>query len=220
MHITDVSRGMLGADGIVGGGIPIAAGAALGMRLKGIPSVVFCFFGDGASNQGSFHEALNFAAVNRLAVVFICENNLWALSTSFKETTAGGSVANRAAAYGMPGERIDGNDVEVVFATATAAAARAAKGDGPSLIECVSYRWEPHSIFTRRETRPQQEIEEWKQKDPIARYSRLLVDNKNTTAEELCQIESEVQAEVTKASAFAMGSPIPSPESAGEDVFA
>ncbi len=220
MHITDVSRGMLGADGIVGGGIPIAAGAALGMRLKGIPSVVFCFFGDGASNQGSFHEALNFAAVNRLAVVFICENNLWALSTSFKETTAGGSVANRAAAYGMPGERIDGNDVEVVFATATAAAARAAKGDGPSLIECVSYRWEPHSIFTRRETRPQQEIEDWKQKDPIARYGRHLVDNKNATSEELLQIESEVQAEVTKASAFATSSAIPIPESAGEDVFA
>jgi pyruvate dehydrogenase E1 component alpha subunit len=211
---------MLGADGIVGGGIPIAAGAALGMRLKGIPSVVFCFFGDGASNQGSFHEALNFAAVNRLAVVFICENNLWALSTSFKETTAGGSVANRAAAYGMPGERIDGNDVEVVFATATAAAARAAKGDGPSLIECVSYRWEPHSIFTRRETRPQQEIEDWKQKDPIARYGRHLVDNKNATSEELLQIESEVQAEVTKASAFATSSAIPIPESAGEDVFA
>ena len=130
MHITDVSRGMLGADGIVGGGIPIAAGAALGMRLKGIPSVVFCFFGDGASNQGSFHEALNFAAVNRLAVVFICENNLWALSTSFKETTAGGSVANRAAAYGMPGQRMDGNDVEAVFAAASAAAARAPRRRG------------------------------------------------------------------------------------------
>jgi pyruvate dehydrogenase E1 component alpha subunit len=220
MHITDVSRGMLGADGIVGGGIPIAAGAALGMRLKGIQSVVFCFFGDGASNQGSFHEALNFAAVNHLAVVFICENNLWALSTSFKETTAGGSVANRALAYGMPGERIDGNDVEVVFGAATVAAARAAEGEGPSLIECVSYRWEPHSIFTRRETRPQQEIEDWKQQDPIARYSRLLIDSKNATAEELSQIDSEVQAEVTKASAFATSSAIPSPESAGEDVFA
>jgi TPP-dependent pyruvate/acetoin dehydrogenase alpha subunit len=158
MHITDVSRGMLGADGIVGGGIPIAAGAALGMKLRGIQSTVFCFFGDGASNQGSFHEALNFAAVYRLAVIFICENNLWALSTAFEETTAGGSVANRAASYGMPGQRVDGNDVEVVFEAAGAAADRATEGAGPSLIECVSYRWEPHSIFTRRETRPQQEI--------------------------------------------------------------
>ncbi len=220
MHITDVARGMLGADGIVGGGIPIAAGAALGLRLKGLDSVVFCFFGDGASNQGSFHEALNFAAVNRLAVVFICENNLWALSTSFKETTAGGSVANRAAAYGMPGERIDGNDVEAVFNSATAAAARARHGEGPSLIECISYRWEPHSIFTRRETRPQQEIDEWKQKDPIARYSRLLLQSQAASADELHQIDAQVQTELAEASAFALRSATPNPESAGEDVFA
>lgn len=220
MHITDVSRGMLGADGIVGGGIPIAAGAALGMRLKGIPSVVFCFFGDGAANEGSFHEALNFAAVNHLAVVFICENNLWALSTPFQETTAGGSVANRAAAYGMPGQRVDGNDVEVVFNAASAAAARALEGAGPSLIECVSYRWEPHSIFTRRETRPLQEIEEWKQKDPIARYRQFLIDSKEATADELDQMDSEVQAEVAKASAFAKSSLPPNPESANQDVYA
>ncbi len=220
MHITDVSRGMLGADGIVGGGIPIAAGAALGMRLKGIPCVVFCFFGDGAANEGSFHEALNFAAVNHLGVVFICENNLWALSTPFQETTAGGSVANRAAAYGMPGQRVDGNDVELVFNTASAAAARALEGGGPSLIECVSYRWEPHSIFTRRETRPLQEIEEWKQKDPIARYLQFLIDTKEATADELAQIDSEVQAEVAKASAFAKNSPTPNPESANQDVYA
>jgi TPP-dependent pyruvate/acetoin dehydrogenase alpha subunit len=220
MHITDVSHGMLGADGIVGGGIPLAVGAALGMRLKEIPSVVFCFFGDGASNQGSFHEALNLAAVNHLGVVFICENNLWALSTPFKETTAGGSVANRAAAYGMPGERVDGNDVEAVFAAATAAAARASQGAGPSLIECVSYRWEPHSIFTRKETRPLQEIEEWKQKDPIARYRRLLAETNLMGADELNRLESEVQAEVAMASAFALASAAPNPEVADQDVFA
>jgi TPP-dependent pyruvate/acetoin dehydrogenase alpha subunit len=220
MHITDVSHGMLGADGIVGGGIPIAVGAALGMRLKGLQSVVFCFFGDGAGNQGSFHEALNLAAVSKLAVVFICENNLWALSTPFKQTTAGGSVANRAAAYGMPGGRVDGNDVEAVCVAASAAAARATEGAGPSLIECVSYRWEPHSIFTRRETRPQQEIEEWKQKDPIARFRRLILETHRVTADELGQIESEVQAELAKASAFALASAPPNPEIAGQDVFA
>ena len=220
MHITDVSRGMLGADGIVGGGIPIAAGAALGMRLKGIECVVFCFFGDGASNQGSFHEALNFAAINKLAVLFICENNLWALSTPFKQTTAGGSVSKRAAAYGMPGERVDGNDVEAVFGAAHAAAARATAGAGPSLIECVSYRWEPHSIFTRRETRPTQEIEEWKLKDPIARYCQFLIRTQGATQDELSAIDSEVQAEVAKASAFAVGSPTPDPESADQDIYA
>lgn len=219
MHITDVARGMLGADGIVGGGIPIAAGAALGMRLRGIPSVVFCFFGDGASNQGSFHEALNFAAVNHLAVIFICENNLWALSTSFKETTAGGSVSNRAAAYGIPGQRVDGNDVEAVYGATCTAVTRAAEGAGPSIIECVSYRWEPHSIYTRRETRPQQEIEDWKQKDPIARYRQFLITNKEATAEALGQIDSEVQAEVAQASAFALGSPTPGPEIADQDVY-
>jgi TPP-dependent pyruvate/acetoin dehydrogenase alpha subunit len=220
MHITDISRGMLGADGIVGGGIPIAAGAALGMRLKGVPSVVFCFFGDGASNQGSFHEAVNFAAINHLAVVFICENNLWALSTAFKETTAGGSVSNRAAAYGIPGQCLDGNDVEAVFRAVSIAGARAAEGAGPSLIECVSYRWEPHSIFTRRETRPQKEIDEWKQKDPIARFRQFLIETKVATADGLSQIDSEVQAEVAKASAFALNSPTPNPESADQDVFA
>src|SRR5580658_9714144 len=115
MHITDISRGMLGADGIVGGGIPIAVGAALGTRLKGKKSVVFCFFGEGACNQGSFHEALNMASIYRLPLVFICENNLWALSAPFAETTAGGSVAGRASSYGIPGEKVDGNDVEAVF---------------------------------------------------------------------------------------------------------
>ncbi len=220
MHITDVSRGMLGADGIVGGGIPIAAGAALGMRIKGVSSVVFCFFGDGACNQGSFHEALNFAAVNRLGVVFICENNLWALSTPFAQTTAGGSVANRAMAYGIPGQRVDGNDVEAVFGAATEAAARATEGAGPSLLECVSYRWEPHSIFTRREVRPSQELEEWKSKDPIARYRRVLIHNKDATVNELKAIDSEVEAEVARATTFAMNSPIPNPDTADQDVFA
>ena len=123
MHIADISRGMLGADGIVGGGIPIAVGAALGSRLKNREAVVFCFFGEGASNQGSFHEALNLASVQQLPVVFLCENNLWALSAGFIDTTAGGSVANRAKAYGIPGRNVDGNDVHAVFETTHQAAA-------------------------------------------------------------------------------------------------
>jgi len=220
MHITDISRGMLGADGIVGGGIPIAAGAALGMRLRGLSSVVFCFFGEGASNQGSFHEAVNFAAVNQLAVIFICENNQWALSTAFKNTTAGGSVANRGTSYGIPGRQLDGNDVEAVFGATQEAVVHAAGGAGPSLLEFVSYRWEPHSIFTRRETRPQQEIDEWKKKDPIARYREVLIKTHGVPAVELDELDSEVQAEVAKASAFALGSPAPNPEAAIQDVFA
>jgi TPP-dependent pyruvate/acetoin dehydrogenase alpha subunit len=139
MHITDISLGMLGADGIVGGGIPVAVGAGLGTRLKGEQSVVFCFFGEGACNQGSFHEALNMAAIYRVPVVFICENNQWALSAAFAETSAVDSVADRAASYKMPGERVDGNDVEAVFTAVEKAASRARQGMGPSLLECDLY---------------------------------------------------------------------------------
>lgn len=209
MHITDISRGMLGADGIVGGGIPIAVGAALGLRLKISRAIVFCFFGEGASNQGSFHEALNFAAIYRLGVVFICENNLWALSAPFVEMTAGESVAKRAAAYAMPGKRIDGNDVETVFHTVREAAERAGRGEGPSLIECLTYRWEGHSIFTRQEIRPQVEIEEWKRKDPIANYRARLLELKTVTPETLARIESNVAAEISAAVEFAKESPAP-----------
>ena len=220
MHITDISRGMLGADGIVGGGIPIAVGAALGLRLKGSRSVVFCFFGEGASNQGSFHEALNLAAVQNLPILFICENNLWALSASFEEVTAGRSVANRAASYGMPGHKVDGNDVEAVFQAVSSAAVRAAEGAGPSLIECVSYRWESHSIIPRQEIRPKQEIEDWKQKDPIRHYRELLLASKDATAETIGQIGAEATAEAARATAYAKNSPTPDLQSALRDIYA
>lgn len=219
MHIADISRGMLGADGIVGGGIPVAVGAALGDRLRGGSSVVFCFFGEGASNQGSFHESLNLAAVLRLPLVFICENNLWALSAPFSETTAGGNVAERGAAYGIPGERVDGNNVEAVFKTVSHAATRAREGAGPSLIECLSYRWEAHSIFTRVEMRSQDEIEKWKQKDPINRHRARLLKSKIATLASLDQIDSEVEAEVAKAVEFAKNSAVPHPDTAFEDVY-
>jgi len=219
MHITDISQGMLGADGIVGGGIPIAVGAAFGLRLKGSRACVLCFFGDGAGNQGSFHEAVNLAAIHRLPVVFICENNLWALSAPFDEMTAGKSLANRAAAYALPGERVDGNDVEAVFRAVSRSIARARSGLGPSLLECLTYRWEAHSVFTRQEIRPKEEIEEWKQKDPIASYRSRLIELKILGSERFEQIDSEVEAEVTRAVAFAKSSPAPSPEVAGRNVY-
>jgi len=219
MHITDIARGMLGADGIVGGGIPLAVGAALGARLRRKNSVVFCFFGEGACNQGSFHEALNMASIYKLPLVFICENNLWALSAPFAETTAGESVAGRASSYGMPGETVDGNDVEAVFTAVDKAAARAGQGMGPSLLECVSYRWEGHSIFTRVENRPQKEIEEWKQKDSIERYRAHLLKLKIATPEVLHQIDLEVTATVSEAVIFAKNSPQPKQEQAMEDVY-
>lgn len=218
MHIADISHGVLGADGIVGGGIPVAVGAALGMRMRGINAVVFCFFGDGASNQGCFHESINLAAVLRLPVIFICENNLWALSAPFAETTAGGDVSQRAAAYGIPGKRVDGNDVEAVFKVVNELAACARDGKGPAIVECLSYRWEPHSLFTRGELRPQTEIEDWKSKDPIERYRALLIRRKIATEKMIEQIHAEVSAELVKAVDFAKASPPPDPETAFEDV--
>ncbi len=219
MHITDITRGMLGADGIVGGGIPLAVGAALGTRLKGQDSIVFCFFGEGASNQGSFHEALNMASIYKLPLVLICENNLWALSAPFAEMTAGSSVAGRAAAYGIPGERVDGNDVEAVFSAVERAASRASKGGGPSLLECMSYRWEGHSIFTRVENRPAEEIEKWKQRDALERYRGRLLELKVATPETLHEIDLAVAAAVADAVTFAKNSPPPDKGKALEDVY-
>src|SRR5205823_2133811 len=166
-----------------------------------------------------FHEALNLAAIQRLPVVFICENNLWALSAAFNATTSGQSVAQRATAYQMPGERIDGNDVEAVFAAVGQAAAHARRGLGPSLLECVTYRWEGHSIFTRIEIRPCEEIEEWKQKDPIERYRSRLLKLKTASVESLRQIDSEVAAEVAHAAEFARLSLAPDAETALEDIY-
>ncbi len=220
MHIADISHGVLGADGIVGGGIPIAVGAAYALQLRRKSSVVFCFFGEGASNQGSFHEALNLAATMRIPVVFICENNQWALSAPFLETTAGGSVAKRANAYGVPGEEVDGNDVDAVFTAVSNAARSARRGSGPSVIECQSYRWEGHSIFTRLEIRRQEEIDDWKRRDPISRWRGKLLDAEFSTPEHLESIETQVAAEIAHAVEFAKNSSPPDRSTALEDIYA
>jgi len=188
------------------------------MRMRGINAVVFCFFGDGAANQGSFHESINLAAVLRLPVVFVCENNLWALSAPFAETTAGANVSKRAGSYGIPGERVDGNDVEAVFKLVSQGASRARNGGGPSLVECVSYRWEAHSLFTRGEIRPPAEIEDWKRKDPIERFREQLTKRKVFTDKMIEQIDVEVSSELVKAVEFAKSSPLPEPETAFEDL--
>jgi TPP-dependent pyruvate/acetoin dehydrogenase alpha subunit len=159
------------------------------------------------------------ASIYGLPLVFICENNLWALSAPFAEMTAGGSVSGRASSYGIPGETVDGNDVEAVFTVAEKAAVRASQGMGPSLIECVSYRWEGHSIFTRVENRPRKEIEEWKQKDSIERYRAHLLRMKIATPEVLHQIDLEVSDAVAGAVSFARNSPQPKSEQATEDVY-
>lgn len=219
MHIADVSRGVLGADGIVGGGIPIAMGAALGCRIRKSSQIVCCFFGEGASNQGSFHEALNLASIRKLPVIFICENNHWALSAGFEVTTAVPNVADRASAYSIPGEIVDGNDLLAVHTTAQQAVERARNGEGPSLIECKTYRWEPHSVFATKDPRPPEEIEAWKAKDPIARFRIVLSERELLSDEQDQQIQQEVERLMEEAVEFASSSPEPDPSDAVLDVY-
>jgi pyruvate dehydrogenase E1 component alpha subunit len=188
MHIADVANGNLGANGIVAGSMTIAAGAGLTQKLRQTGQVVACFFGDGAANEGSFHEAINLAAVWSLPVLFVCENNQYGMSMSQDRSTAGGSVAGRAAAYGIPGIEVDGNDVLAVYDRTAELAERARRGDGPSILEAVTYRYRGHSKSDRNLYRTQDEIEEWRSsKDPLARYESWLRDS-NTLDE--AQVEA------------------------------
>ena len=177
MHIADVSKGNLGANGIVGGGLPLAVGAALSSKRLGKNTVTVCFFGDGANNEGAFHEALNMASIWKLPVVFVCENNKYGMSTSTERSTAVPNIADRAAAYAMPGKTVDGNDFSAVTEAVDAAVARARSGEGPSLIENMTYRWRGHSKSDRNRYRTKEEIAEWQEKDPIAQMTRLLKDH-------------------------------------------
>jgi TPP-dependent pyruvate/acetoin dehydrogenase alpha subunit len=170
MHIADVATGNLGANGIVGGGIPIAVGAALAQQLGGTGRVVIAFFGDGAANEGAFHEAANLAAVWELPVVFVCENNHYGMSMSADEAFAIEDISSRAAAYGFPGITADGNDLQAVYEAVSAAVDRARAGDGPTLVENVTYRWKGHSKSDKNLYRTREEIAEWQGRDPIARF--------------------------------------------------
>ena len=171
MHIADVATGNLGANGIVGGGIPIAAGAALAYKMRGEDRVVASFFGDGATNEGAFHEGLNLAAIWKLPVVFVCENNKYGMSFSTEFSMAVPHVADRAAAYGMPGVTVDGNDLDAVHPAAQEAVDRARSGGGPTLIEAETYRWKGHSKSDKNLYRTREEISEWRERDPILAFS-------------------------------------------------
>jgi acetoin:2,6-dichlorophenolindophenol oxidoreductase subunit alpha len=170
MHIADVATGNLGANGIVAGGIPIAAGAALAYQLRGEDRVVACFFGDGAANEGAFHEAVNLAAIWKLPVVFICENNKYGMSFSTEKSMAIENISERASGYGIPGVTVDGNDVVAVHDAVEAAVARARGGEGPTLVENVTYRWKGHSKSDKNLYRTKEEIADWRDRDPILRF--------------------------------------------------
>lgn len=220
MHIADLDTGNLGANGIVGGGIPIATGAALASKMKKDGKVTLCFFGDGANNQGVFHESLNIASLWKLPVVYLCENNQYGMSGAFHKTTAAANVADRAAAYNMPGEVVDGNDVEAVYFAVKKAVDRARRGEGPSLIEAKTYRWLGHSKSDANLYRTKEEIEEWKARCPIKRYRAKLIQEGVATEEELDGIERDVERQIQEAIEYAKNSPEPSVETIADDVYA
>jgi acetoin:2,6-dichlorophenolindophenol oxidoreductase subunit alpha len=223
MHIADFEGGNLGANGIVGGGLPIAVGAGISIQNRGTDQVAVCFFGDGASNQGTFHESLNFAALWKLPVLFVCENNLYALSTPLREATALPRISDRAMAYGIPGIHVDGNDVLAMYAHAQEAVGRARRGDGPTLLDCATYRFFGH--FTgdpgRGVTyRSKEEMEEWLERCPIKKLYRYLIDSGAMNDATAREIATRVEAVTEAAVAFAESSPWPAPEDALQDVFA
>jgi TPP-dependent pyruvate/acetoin dehydrogenase alpha subunit len=221
-HMACFELGVLGKTGIVGAGLPIAVGAALSAKMRGSGQIVACFFGEGASNTGAFHEALNMAAVWRLPVVFVCENNLYDMYTPYLEVTSVANIADRASAYGMPGEVVDGQDVLAVYEAARRAVARARRGDGPSLLECKTYRWYGHFAGDEHHYggyRSVEEVEAWRARCPI-RGLREYAISKGIPAEELDLIEERVRAKVEEAERFALGSPEPGPRVALEDVYA
>jgi acetoin:2,6-dichlorophenolindophenol oxidoreductase subunit alpha len=220
MHIADLDGGNLGANGIVGGGLPIAVGVGMSIRAQKQSRVCMVFFGDGATNEGAFHESLNMASIWKLPVVFVCENNKYAMSMDIAQSMAVRDVAQRAAAYAMPGVTVDGNDLAAVAEATDAAIARARDGDGPTLVECKTYRIRGHSKSDRNLYRTKDEIERWRQSDPIARLVGELVDSGRFGADELAAIERNAQRTIDDALEFARTSPDPDPAQLTRDVYA
>ncbi|MCS7178530.1 MAG: pyruvate dehydrogenase (acetyl-transferring) E1 component subunit alpha [Anaerolineae bacterium] len=220
MHIADPEKGNLGANGVVAGGIPIAVGVGLALKMQRRDQVVMCFFGDGAANTGAFHESLNMAAIWSLPVVFVCENNQYAMSFPVQKAFRIARISDRAAAYGMPGVTVDGNDILAVYAAAKEAVDRARAGGGPTLIENVTYRWRGHSKSDAGRYRTREEVEEWKRKCPIQRFRQRLIEEGALSPEEADRIRDEAYAAVEAAVAFAEASPEPALESIEEGVYA
>ncbi|ANM14458.1 MULTISPECIES: thiamine pyrophosphate-dependent dehydrogenase E1 component subunit alpha [unclassified Rhizobium] len=220
MHIADVTTGNLGANGIVGGGLPIAVGAALTSKRLKTGKVVICFFGDGANNEGAFHEALNMAAVWKLPVIFVCENNGYGMSTSTARSTAVANIADRAAAYSMPGVIVDGNVLSEVAEATHNAVERAKRGEGPSLIECKTYRYRGHSKSDRNRYRTKDEIDDWmSNRDPIVRFETQLREFGVANDAELEAIRQSVRDEIAAGIEFAKTSPAPDVSELAENVY-
>lgn len=223
MHIADMEVGMLGAMGIVGSGAPIAVGAALAAKKRKSGQVVICFFGDDATNTGAFHESSNFAALHKLPVVFVCENNFYGISVSIERHTAIKNIADRASGYAMPGVIVDGNDVLAVYKMVGKALRAARNGEGPTLVECKTYRWRGHfegdpNLGARYRTK--EEIEEWMAKCPIKRLKDRIIKQKLASKKEIETLEKDIRKRVEEALVYANESPFPKDEEVLEDIFA
>lgn len=218
MHITDKSIGMLGANAVVGGAIPIAVGAGLSCKLKYPDRMVACFFGDGASNQGTFHEGINLAAIWNLPILFVCENNLYAMGTRKSLVMKIENISERARSYGIPGVTVDGNDVMAVYGAARRAVEKIKNEEGPTLLECKTYRHRGHSRFDPAKYRPEEEVREWMERDPLVVFKKSLLQ-KGIPEEFFQKIIDQVNAEIDEAVEYARESPLPRPEEALDDVW-
>ena len=220
MHIADMDIGILGANGVVGGGVPMAVGAAFGIKYKGGDQVVLSFFGDAALNTGAFHEGANLAAAWKVPVVFICENNLYGISVSIKKACALDILADRSAGYGIPGVCVDGNDVLAVREAANEAVERARKGEGPSFIECQTYRWMGHFTADDGKYRPDEEVRYWKEeRDPIKNFAKRILDDNTVSQEDLDNIHNEMNGEIEEAFTFAVESEFDDPANMIKGVY-
>jgi pyruvate dehydrogenase E1 component alpha subunit len=220
MHIADIPGGNLGATGVVGSGIPTSVGIALALKMRHSDQVLLSYFGDGAANLGEFHESLNMAAIWKLPVVFICENNQYGMSGPAAKMSSVKPISVRAVAYGMPGATVDGNDVLAVYQAIGKAVEWARSGQGPSLVENVTYRWRGHSKSDRNVYRTQEEIESWKQRCPIRQFKRVLQEAGVMNAEELESLDRDAKATIDRAAEEALTLPEPSPDNMEDEVYA
>ena len=220
MHIADFETGILGASGVVGAGIPIAVGAALGFRLGGEDRVAVPFTGEGGANTGNWHEGLNMAAIWDLPVVFVLENNHYAVSTNVEYATRVEDLSTRAQGYGIPGVQVDGFDVLAVYEVTVEAVKRARRGEGPTLLVTEAYRFEGHYAGEPQVYRERSEVEEWRTKDPIPRFRKELIDSKAASENELNAIDAQSKQEMADAVEFARQSPEPDPDTVTDYVYA
>jgi len=219
MHVANLDMGILGANGIVGGGNPVATGAAFSAQYRGTKQVAVSFFGDGASNQGTFHESINLAAGWNLPIIYVNENNQFAISTPFKTVSKTKDIADRAIGYGIEGVIVDGMDFFDVYEKTAKAVEKARNGGGPTLLECKTYRFVPHSKADREVYRTKEEVNEWKKRCPIKQIEKLLIDNGTITEKAARELESKVKQNVLDATEYALNSPEPSLDELTKDVY-